>query len=169
MSITVHKQIASIMEVLTTAAVAEICKLVDEDYTVLHLEMSQFVKENEALKKKLKMLERRVLKESLERGESQGSSVTSRPFGAKVRGESRATTEESCFEAAGKQMAGGLGRGGDPAGANEENAMQVSANTNAKCADTEEGRTESLLIKEERLEEDSEAHGEMKFREEEGK
>ena len=43
-----HTQIASIMEVLANAAMAEICKLVDDDYAVFRLEISQSWKENRA-------------------------------------------------------------------------------------------------------------------------
>ncbi|XP_045573507.1 zinc finger protein 263-like [Salmo salar] len=58
-----HTQIASIMEVLANAAVAEICKLVDDDYAVFRLEMSQSQKENRGLRRKLQMLELKVARE----------------------------------------------------------------------------------------------------------
>ncbi|KAF3851846.1 hypothetical protein F7725_005201 [Dissostichus mawsoni] len=44
-------QLASIMEVLANAAVAEICKLVDDDYAVVSLQMSQCQRENKGLKR----------------------------------------------------------------------------------------------------------------------
>ncbi|XP_064783331.1 transcriptional repressor RHIT-like [Oncorhynchus masou masou] len=56
-----HTQIASIMEVLANAAVAEICKLVDDDYAVFRLEMSQSQKENRGLRRELKVARERVL------------------------------------------------------------------------------------------------------------
>ncbi|XP_048852287.1 endothelial zinc finger protein induced by tumor necrosis factor alpha-like isoform X2 [Brienomyrus brachyistius] len=55
-----HTQVASIMEVLANAAVAEICKLVDDGYALLRLEMSQSQKENEQLRRKLENLELQV-------------------------------------------------------------------------------------------------------------
>ncbi|XP_064782419.1 zinc finger and BTB domain-containing protein 38-like [Oncorhynchus masou masou] len=55
-----HTQIASIMEVLANAAVAEICKLVDDDYAVFRLEITQRQKENRALQRKLQLLELKV-------------------------------------------------------------------------------------------------------------
>lgn len=55
--ITFQTQIASVMEVLANAAVAEICKLVEDSYTELQLEISQTQKENNHLKKKLKLIE----------------------------------------------------------------------------------------------------------------
>ncbi|XP_071263462.1 uncharacterized protein [Salvelinus alpinus] len=60
-----HTQIASIMEVLANAAVAEICKLVDDDYAVFRLEITQRQKENRALRRKL--LELKVSRERAER------------------------------------------------------------------------------------------------------
>ncbi|XP_055765699.1 uncharacterized protein LOC129841454 isoform X3 [Salvelinus fontinalis] len=60
-----HTQIASIMEVLANAAVAEICKLVDDDYAVFRLEITQSQKENRTLRRKL--LELKVARERAER------------------------------------------------------------------------------------------------------
>ncbi|XP_045579128.1 zinc finger and BTB domain-containing protein 18-like isoform X3 [Salmo salar] len=62
-----HTQIASIMEVLANAAVAEICKIVDDDYAVFRLEMSQSQKENRGLRRKLQLLELKVARERAER------------------------------------------------------------------------------------------------------
>ncbi|XP_064860090.1 uncharacterized protein LOC115146735 [Oncorhynchus nerka] len=58
-----HTQIASIMEVLANAAVVEICKLVDDDYAVFRLEISQSQKENRGLRRKLQLLELKVARE----------------------------------------------------------------------------------------------------------
>lgn len=55
--LTFQTQIASVMEVLANAAVAEICRLVEDSYNELQLEISQSRKENNLLKKKLKMIE----------------------------------------------------------------------------------------------------------------
>lgn len=60
-------QIASIMEVLANAAVAEICKLIDDDYAVLRLEISQSQNENRTLKRKLQMMELKMARERAER------------------------------------------------------------------------------------------------------
>ncbi|XP_052321144.1 uncharacterized protein LOC118395546 isoform X6 [Oncorhynchus keta] len=62
-----HTQIASIMEVLANAAVAEICKLVDNDYKVFRLEMSQSQKENKGLRRKLQLMDWKVARERAER------------------------------------------------------------------------------------------------------
>ncbi|XP_038837390.1 uncharacterized protein LOC120034820 isoform X1 [Salvelinus namaycush] len=61
-----HTQIASIMEVLANAAVADICKLVDDDYAVFRLEITQSQKENRALRRKLQLLELKVARECAE-------------------------------------------------------------------------------------------------------
>ncbi|KAM9530803.1 uncharacterized protein ACWYII_042346 [Salvelinus alpinus] len=68
-----HTQIASIMEVLANAAVAEICKLVDDDYAVFRLEITQSQKENRALRRKL--LELKVARERV---------LPSRPSSVKI-------------------------------------------------------------------------------------
>nr|XP_046164590.1 uncharacterized protein LOC124001651 isoform X4 [Oncorhynchus gorbuscha] len=70
-----HTQIASIMEVLANAAVSEICKLVDDDYAVFRLEISQSQKENGTLRRKLQLLELKVARER---------ALPSRPSSVKV-------------------------------------------------------------------------------------
>ncbi|CDQ57656.1 unnamed protein product [Oncorhynchus mykiss] len=70
-----HTQIASIMEVLANAAVAEICKLVDDDYAVFRLEISQSQKENRGLRRKLQQLELKVARERV---------LASRPSSVKI-------------------------------------------------------------------------------------
>ncbi|XP_071024824.1 uncharacterized protein [Oncorhynchus clarkii lewisi] len=78
-----HTQIASIMEVLANAAVAEICKLVDDDYAVFRLEMSQSQKENRGLRRKLQLLELKVSRERAERTIRERV-LTSRPSSVKI-------------------------------------------------------------------------------------
>ncbi|XP_059191083.1 transcription factor Sp8 [Centropristis striata] len=60
-------QLASIMEVLANAAVAEICKLVDDDFAVVSLQMSQCQRENKSLKRKLHLLELKMARGNAER------------------------------------------------------------------------------------------------------
>ncbi|XP_071024831.1 zinc finger protein 282-like isoform X3 [Oncorhynchus clarkii lewisi] len=62
-----HTQIASIMEVLANAAVADICKLVDDDYAVFRLEITQSQNESRTLRRKLQLLEMKVARERAER------------------------------------------------------------------------------------------------------
>ncbi|XP_042186410.1 uncharacterized protein LOC112262386 isoform X2 [Oncorhynchus tshawytscha] len=92
-----HTQIASIMEVLANAAVADICKLVDDDYAVFRLEITQSQKENRALRRKLQLLELKVARERV---------VASRPSSVKIldryrgiaRGEAPLTGGNRSFE-----------------------------------------------------------------------
>uniref|UniRef100_A0A4W5NNP5 C2H2-type domain-containing protein n=1 Tax=Hucho hucho TaxID=62062 RepID=A0A4W5NNP5_9TELE len=76
-----HTQIASIMEVLANAAVAEICKLVDDDYAVFRLEITQSQKENRTLRRKL--LELKVARERAERTMRERV-LASRPSSVKI-------------------------------------------------------------------------------------
>ncbi|XP_064782479.1 uncharacterized protein LOC135506966 [Oncorhynchus masou masou] len=89
-----HTQIASIMEVLANAAVAEICKLVDDDYAVFRLEITQSQKENRALRRKLQLQELKVARERAERT-TQERVLASRPSSVKIldqyRGMARVT------------------------------------------------------------------------------
>ncbi|XP_056442709.1 zinc finger protein 174-like isoform X3 [Gadus chalcogrammus] len=52
-----HTQLLSIMEVLANTAVLEICKLVDDGFTHLRLEVSRTQRENLELKSKLRLME----------------------------------------------------------------------------------------------------------------
>ncbi|XP_055765295.1 uncharacterized protein LOC129841172 isoform X2 [Salvelinus fontinalis] len=70
-----HTQIASILEVLANAAVADICKLVEDDYAVFRLEITQSQKENRALRRKLHLLELKVARERV---------LVSRPSSVKI-------------------------------------------------------------------------------------
>lgn len=78
-----QSQIASIMEVLANAAVAEICKVVDDGYAVVHLEMSQSHKENEFLRRKIKLLELQIAKFRAEKMKFSDGSISSR-FGVRL-------------------------------------------------------------------------------------
>uniref|UniRef100_A0A8K9UY53 C2H2-type domain-containing protein n=1 Tax=Oncorhynchus mykiss TaxID=8022 RepID=A0A8K9UY53_ONCMY len=78
-----HTQIASVMEVLANAAVAEICKLVDDDYAVFRLEITQSQKENRALRRKLQLIELKVARERAERT-TRERVFASRPSSVKI-------------------------------------------------------------------------------------
>ncbi|XP_055765336.1 zinc finger protein 16-like isoform X1 [Salvelinus fontinalis] len=70
-----HTQIASIIEVLANAAVEDICKLVDDDYAVFRLEITQSQKENRVLRRKLQLQELKVSRERV---------LSSRPRNVKI-------------------------------------------------------------------------------------
>ncbi|KAK6324852.1 hypothetical protein J4Q44_G00041940 [Coregonus suidteri] len=76
-----HAQIASIMEVLANAAVAEICQVVDDDYAVFRMEITQSQKENRGLRRKL--LEMKVARERAERT-TRERVLASRPSNVKI-------------------------------------------------------------------------------------
>nr|XP_046164562.1 uncharacterized protein LOC124001634 isoform X5 [Oncorhynchus gorbuscha] len=78
-----HTQIASIMEVLANAAVAEICKIVDDDYAVVRLEITQSHKENRGLRRKLQLLEMKVARERAEKT-ARERVLASRPSSVKL-------------------------------------------------------------------------------------
>ncbi|KAM9530797.1 uncharacterized protein ACWYII_042342 isoform 1-T1 [Salvelinus alpinus] len=78
-----HTQIASIMEVLANAAVTDICKLVDDDYAVFRLEITQSQKENRALRRKLQLLEMKMARERAERT-TRERVLASRPSSVKI-------------------------------------------------------------------------------------
>ncbi|KAL6103730.1 uncharacterized protein ACO6RY_13614 [Pungitius sinensis] len=59
-----REQLAVIMGALTTAAVAEICDVVDEGFAVLRMEISRSHQENEDLKKKLHLIQSIVVRGS---------------------------------------------------------------------------------------------------------
>ncbi|XP_055765407.1 neurotrophin receptor-interacting factor homolog [Salvelinus fontinalis] len=83
MAMVFHTQIASIMEVLANAAVAEICKLVDDDYAVFRLEITQSQKENRALRRKLQLQELKVARERAEKTMRERV-LASRPSSVKI-------------------------------------------------------------------------------------
>ncbi|KAG7455336.1 hypothetical protein MATL_G00255560 [Megalops atlanticus] len=154
-SVSFQTQLASIMEVLANAAVAEICELVDDGYAVLHLEISRRQKENEALKRKLQMMELRISRQGMEKARVQ------------VRNELKGN-EKSPFPAEdsiSKQLDSSQWRDGGPAAEREEEATIKSD----ESAGVEVARPESVPIKTEKLEEDlenSDLQGGLKIREE---
>ncbi|XP_071348577.1 zinc finger protein 850-like [Trachinotus anak] len=77
MSAAFHAQLASIVEALARAAVAEICELVDSGYSVLQLELSRSRKENEALRRKLRLVELRAARATALRAAAAASSTAS--------------------------------------------------------------------------------------------
>ncbi|KAM9530914.1 uncharacterized protein ACWYII_042401 isoform 2-T2 [Salvelinus alpinus] len=89
-----HAQIASIMEVLANAAVAEICKVVDDDYAVFRLQITQSQKENRGLRRKL--LEMKVARERVPVSRPNSFKIFDRYRGM-ARGEGRLTGGHRTF------------------------------------------------------------------------
>lgn len=80
-----HAQLASIMEVLANTAVAEICELVDGGYAVLQLEISRSRKENETLRRKLRLMELRAARASALRAMATANGSTLLLAGGRAR------------------------------------------------------------------------------------
>lgn len=91
-----HSQLTSIMEVLTKAAIAEICELVDDGYAVLHLEISRSQKENESLKRKLRMMELKAARGSWDRRRAAESRVKRPSGGVQLCEEFSGTARGEC-------------------------------------------------------------------------
>ncbi|XP_014062904.2 zinc finger protein 160 isoform X2 [Salmo salar] len=148
-SVAFHTQLASIMEVLANAAVAEICELVDNGYAVLHLEISQGQKENEALRRKLRMMELKVSRASAMRAGMGSSILAHSRFRTHVGMESKRTSssEVHCQREVDSQLVTSLFRDGKSSGDTGQTTTQ------RKPAALDEIKPKSLTIKEERQEE----------------
>ncbi|KAJ8397393.1 hypothetical protein AAFF_G00439420 [Aldrovandia affinis] len=136
--------LASIMEVLANAAVAEICELVDDGYAVLHLEISRRQKENEALQRKLQMMELRISRRCVEKPRIR--------IRDEIMGTASEDAEFSTEERVRNQSDLSVWKEGEPPTVDVEDTAIKSD----ECAGKEKGRPESLLIKKEKLEEDLE-------------
>ncbi|KAL6110005.1 uncharacterized protein ACO6RY_19178 [Pungitius sinensis] len=142
-------QLASIMEVLANAAVAEICKLVDDDYAVVSLQMSQCQRENKALKRKLHFMELKMARGNAERRlrESAGNGGRAR---VQIHGSDRLPSPSSVgvFE---QRMAVGLWPSEAAAGAASNKAIH-SDSIQRTSPDVELVEPEVVLVKEEMVE-----------------
>ncbi|XP_035275581.1 uncharacterized protein LOC118228278 isoform X6 [Anguilla anguilla] len=156
-----HSQLRSIMDTLAMAAAKEISNLVDDGFAILHLEISQSQKENEALKYKLEAMEVQVargcieesgLREQLAKCRCGGVQNDDRPF----------QPADNVF---GNRLGVTVETDGEPTVGQEDTLAQPTAMKD-ECANMEEGRTGLVIIKEERVEEDRDPQGEMNTREE---
>uniref|UniRef100_A0A8C7MED1 Zinc finger protein 219-like n=1 Tax=Oncorhynchus kisutch TaxID=8019 RepID=A0A8C7MED1_ONCKI len=151
-------QIASIMEVLANAAVAEICKVVDDGYAVVHLKMSQSHKENEFLRRKMKLMELQVARFRAERTKSSEGSVHNRFHGIRLlnRHNHRETattgpTWQSRARLSNRSFGNSsIQRDRQPIDVDQEDASpskHMAATSDEQSAETEEGETDLLIIK----------------------
>nr|XP_046190434.1 uncharacterized protein LOC124019107 isoform X2 [Oncorhynchus gorbuscha] len=143
-----HAQIASIMEVLANAAVAEICKVVDDDYALFRLEITQSQKENRGLRRKL--LEMKVARERAERIMRERV-LASRPSSVKIldRYRGMARGEEDLRHSRDNQAgASGL----PPVVTEDPTTTPVQSRARLSIVEEDEG-PEVLLVKEEVCEE----------------
>uniref|UniRef100_A0A3B5B5B6 C2H2-type domain-containing protein n=1 Tax=Stegastes partitus TaxID=144197 RepID=A0A3B5B5B6_9TELE len=144
-------QLASIMEVLANAAVAEICKLVDDDYAVVSLQMSQCQRENKALKRKLHLLELKMARGNAERRLRESAMNSSRPkvqisTGGGLQGSSPST--DGAFE---RQVDVALWSG-RAATRDATSELILSESIQRKSPGVELVEAEALVVKEEKVE-----------------
>ncbi|XP_029605328.1 uncharacterized protein LOC115191660 isoform X2 [Salmo trutta] len=151
-------QIASIMEVLANAAVAEICKVVDDGYAVVHLEMTQSHKENEFLRRKMKLMELQVARCRAERTKSSEGSVHNRFHGIRLlnRHNNRETattgpTWQSRARLSNRSFGNSsIPRDRQPIDVDQEDvspSKHMDATSEEQSAETEEGEPDLLIIK----------------------
>uniref|UniRef100_A0AAZ3PFV3 C2H2-type domain-containing protein n=1 Tax=Oncorhynchus tshawytscha TaxID=74940 RepID=A0AAZ3PFV3_ONCTS len=151
-------QIASIMEVLANAAVAEICKIVDDGYAVVHLEMSQSHKDNEFLRRKMKLMELQILRFRAERTKSSEGSVHNRFHGIRLlnRHNHRETattgpTWQSRARLSNRSFGNSsIQRDRQPIDVDQEDvspSKHMDATSDEQSAETEEGQPDLLIIK----------------------
>ncbi|XP_071263927.1 uncharacterized protein [Salvelinus alpinus] len=153
-------QIASIMEVLANAAVAEICKIVDDGYAVVHLEMTQSHKDNEFLRRKLKLMELQIAKFRAERTKFSEGSVHNRFHGIRLL--NRNSNREKAMTGPTWQSRNRLSnrsfgnssipRDRQPIDVDQEDvspSKHMDATSDEQSAETEEGEPDLLIIKDE--------------------
>ncbi|KAK2909066.1 hypothetical protein Q8A67_004903 [Cirrhinus molitorella] len=140
-------QLASIMEVLANAAVAEICKLVDDDYAVINLQMTQCQRENKALKRKLHILELKMARGFAERRINSLNRTNRVQVSAALSDKYRNQTNDVLY---GAPFNSGLWRGGGTDSA----AQQAVNESNNMTGDAVLSEADTVLIKDEMFEED---------------
>ncbi|XP_064782730.1 zinc finger protein rotund-like isoform X1 [Oncorhynchus masou masou] len=152
-------QIASIMEVLANAAVTEICKVVDDGYAVVHLKMSQSHKENEFLRRKMKLMELQITRFRAERTKFSEGSVHNRFHGIRLlnRHNHREITTGPTWQSRNRLSNRSFGnssiqRDRQPIDVDQEDvspSKHMDATSDEQSAETEEGEPDLLIIKDE--------------------
>uniref|UniRef100_A0A673Y4Y2 Zinc finger protein 213-like n=1 Tax=Salmo trutta TaxID=8032 RepID=A0A673Y4Y2_SALTR len=151
-------QIASIMEVLANAAVAEICKVVDDGYAVVHLEISQSQKDNEFLRRKMKLMELQIARFRAERTKFSDGSVHNRFHGIRLlnRHNHRETattgpTWQSRARLSNRSFGNSIiPRDRQPIDVDQEDvstSKHMDTTSDEQSAETEEGEPDLLIIK----------------------
>ncbi|KAM9398765.1 uncharacterized protein ACWYII_031267 isoform 9-T11 [Salvelinus alpinus] len=151
-------QIASIMEVLANAAVTEICKVVDDGYAVVHMEMSQSHKDNEFLRRKVKLMELQIARFRSERTKFSDGSVHNRFHGIRLlnRHNNRETattgpTWQSRARLSNRSFGNSsIPRDKQPIDVDQEDvspSKHMDTTSDEQSAETEEGEPDLLIIK----------------------
>ncbi|XP_061100355.1 zinc finger and SCAN domain-containing protein 21-like [Conger conger] len=147
-----HSQLSCVVDKLAITAVKEISKLVDDGFAILHVEISRSHKENEALKCKIQTMELQMARGCVEKT---GMLTKCRCE------ETPITTTNGVFA---EHMDVPKMDAEHPS--RHDSTPTPSTDMRTECADTEEGTTEWVLIKEESVVEDRDPQGEMNSREE---
>ncbi|XP_055772867.1 uncharacterized protein LOC129850528 isoform X1 [Salvelinus fontinalis] len=151
-------QIASIMEVLANAAVAEICKIVDDGYAVVHLEISQSQKENEFLRRNMKLMELQIARFRAERTKFSNGSVHNRFHGIRLlnrHNHRETTTTGPTWQSRNRLSNRSFGnssipRDRQPIDVDQEDvspSRHMDITSDEQSAETEEGESDLLIIK----------------------
>ncbi|XP_039469403.1 B-cell lymphoma 6 protein isoform X2 [Oreochromis aureus] len=143
-------QLASIMEVLANAAVAEICKLVDDDYAVVRLQMSQCQRENKALKRKLHLLELKMARGNAER-RLRESALNSSRSRVQINGSDRLREPSTPTGDVFDQQREVLLWSSRAAGGDATSELILSESMQSKSPDVELVEPEAVLVKEEKV------------------
>ncbi|XP_047434519.1 Krueppel-like factor 10 [Mugil cephalus] len=146
-------QLASIMEVLANAAVAEICKLVDDDYAVVSLQMSQCQRENKALKRKLHLLELKMARGNAERRLRESAMNSCRPRGHLHPGD-KPRESSPCIGGVFSQHVNVTLWSGRATARDATSEPVLSEHIQSKSPDVQLVESEPLLVKEEKVEAD---------------
>ncbi|KAJ8339644.1 hypothetical protein SKAU_G00342770 [Synaphobranchus kaupii] len=155
-------QVASIMEVLAKTAVAEITKLVDDGSAALRLEMCRSQRENEALRRKLLLMER---ERGAVRGYGEGAPNNSLNIAFEVQvcdefreeqrsnvaGKGRFPTAERVFD---ERLSTGPVINYQNVSVEKKRASSDALDIKYEPVDGEQDWPKSLLLSEDRLEED---------------
>eukprot|EP00063_Salmo_salar_P090358 XP_014065193.1 PREDICTED: zinc finger protein 398-like isoform X1 [Salmo salar] len=153
-------QIASIMEVLANAAVAEICKVVDDGYAVVHLEISQSQKDNEFLRRKMKLMELQIARFRAERTKFSDGSVHNRFHGIRLlnrHNNREIATTGPTWQSRARLSNRSFGnstipRDRQPIDVDQEDvstSKHMDTTSDEQSAETEEGEPDLLIIKDE--------------------
>ncbi|KAG5849552.1 hypothetical protein ANANG_G00112160 [Anguilla anguilla] len=157
-SLDFHAQLAAIIDVLAKSAVAEISRLVDDGYSLLRLEVSQSQKQNEALKRRLRMMEQRFAQAliQIERAGVHENFLNNRT-GVHISERSKKTTEDCSLteEGKGERMNVTLCSDGELAAVHEEPSPgQPDVTSPVQLLEVAETEAKLTLIKQEKPEED---------------
>ncbi|XP_077412436.1 uncharacterized protein LOC144043070 [Vanacampus margaritifer] len=162
-----HSQLATIMETLTRAAVAEICQLVDDSYAVFQMEMSRSRKENDELRRKLELIENIVAHRGGFRGGAEKAAVS----GAGSPDEANEESDDVRLASSGKVNRSPNGcngrRRGQRLSSTATSEATPSAAEDSSCADDSRSEEDVLAVKQEVASDKDEA-GELLLDEDEG-